>query len=117
MRKTPTYDWYWFETHAPFKKIFKEACELEIKKEIVSYYSLGFREFESHYHIKLNYKMLQDSFEEIKRRLLSTRVCKYNEEIYDYVNEIECDKHDITYLIIDSCTTSSCPATYSWELY
>ena len=33
MKKTPAYDWIWFQNHAPFKKILEETCELEIEKE------------------------------------------------------------------------------------
>lgn len=112
MRKIPAYDWVWFETHTPFKKIFEETCGLVIEKEVFG--NAWSRRI--HYHIKLNYLMLQNNFEEIKRRILNTRVCKHNKEIFDYVNEMECSKMDVSSLIVDGCTASRGSATFSWEL-
>lgn len=115
MRKTPTYDWHWFESHTPFKKILEEACELEIEKEVIPYRVFGnIWSKRIHYNIKLNYPMLQDNFEEIRRRILNTRACKYNKEIFDYVNKIGSTKKDVCFLVTNGCMSYS-SASFSWD--
>lgn len=115
MSKTPTYDWNWFKSHTPFKKILEETCELEIEKEYIPYHvfgniwSKGIR-----YNIKLNYPMLQSNFKEIKRRLLNTRVCKHNKDVFDFVNKKECTKRDICALVMDGCLSYD-SASFTWD--
>ena len=115
MIKTPTYDWEWFDSHTPFKKILEETCELDIEKEIIPYRVFGnIWSKRVHYNIKLNYPMLKDNFEEVKRRILNTRVCKYNKEIFDYVNKMESSKKDACNLVTDGCMSYS-SASFSWD--
>lgn len=115
MKKTPTYDWAWFESHTPFKKILEETCGLEIEKEAVPYRVFGnIWSTRNQYNIKLNYPALQDSFEQIKKRLLNTRVCKHNKEIFDYVNKMTSSKKDVSYLILDGCMSYG-SGSFKWD--
>lgn len=115
MRKTPTYDWEWFNSHTPFKKILEETCELEIEKEVIPYRVFGnIWSKRIHYNIKLDYLMLKNNFKEIKRRILNTRVCKYNKEIFDYVNKMDGSKKDASNLVTRGCMSYS-SASFSWD--
>lgn len=115
MKKTPTYDWHWFESHTPFKKILEETCELEIEKEVIPYHVFGnIWSKGNRYNIKLNYPMLQNNFEEIKRRVLDTRVCKHNNEIFEYISKMEYDKKDICYLVLHGCIANA-SGSFSWD--
>lgn len=115
MRKIPTYDWDWFESHTPFKKILEETCELEIYKEVIPYNVIGYIwSNRNHYNIKLNYPMLQDNFEEIKRQILNTRVCKHNKEIFDWIDKLECSKKEICYVIICGCI-ANVSGSFTWD--
>lgn len=115
MQKTPSYDWEWFRSHAPFRKIFEELCELEIEKEVIPYrvigniWSKGLK-----YNIKLNYPMLQDNFAEIKKRILNTRICKHNKKIFDWISELECSKGKISEVITRGCLIYE-SASFSWD--
>lgn len=115
MRKAPIYDWDWFRNHAPFKKILEEACELEIEKETIPYRVIGnIRSKRDRYNIKLNYPMLQDNFEEIKRRILNTRICKHNKKIFDWIAGLECSKEQISQLITRGCMVYE-SASFKWD--
>lgn len=115
MRKVPTYDWDWFESHAPFKKILEKTCELEIDKEVIPYNVIGYIwSTKNHYNIKLNYPMLQDNFTEIKKQILNTRVCKHNKEIFDWINELECSKKQICHVIVDGCIANA-GGSFTWD--
>lgn len=117
MRKLPTYDWDWFESHTPFKKILEETCELEIYKEVIPYNVIGYIwSTRNHYNIKLNYPMLQDNFEEIKRQILNTRVCKHNKEIFDWIDKLECSKKEICHVIVDGCIANT-SGSFTWDWY
>lgn len=115
MRKTPTYDWAWFESHTPFKKILEETCELEIEVESVPYRVFGdIWSTYKQYYIKVNYPMFQNNWEEIKTRVLNTRVCKHNQEIFDYINKMNSSKKDACYLILDGCI-SNVGGSFKWD--
>jgi hypothetical protein len=115
MRKRPTYDWDWFESHTPFKKILEETCGLEIELENIPYQVFGnIWSTRKHYNIKCSYQMWQDNFENIKKQILNTRVCKHNKEIFDSVNEMDCSKKSISDLILDGCI-SNVSGSFKWD--
>ena len=115
MRKTPTYDWDWFNLHTPFKKIFEETCEFEVDKEVIPYRVFGnIWSTRNHYNIKVNYPMFQSNFVEIKKRILNTRVCKHNQEIFDWINEMECTKRNACELITDGCMAQAY-GSFTWD--
>ena len=115
MRKTPTYDWAWFESHAPFKKILEETCELEIEVENIPYQVFGYIwSTRKQYSIKLNYFTCQCNWEKIKKRILDTRVCKHNKEIFDYVDKMDGSKKDVSYLVVNGCI-SNAGGSFKWD--
>lgn len=115
MRKAPTYDWEWFINHAPFKKILTEYCDLDIKKDVRRFaICCGIWDTSNEYNITVSLKKFEDNFGEIKSELLKTNVCKKNEEIFDYVNKIKCDKQDLCFLIIDGCI-ANCEGRFEWH--
>lgn len=115
MRKMPTYDWDWFESHAPFKKILAETCELEIekyvrKKPVIA----GIFTYWNHYVIKFNFPMFEEKFEEVKERLLKTNICRKNKEIFDWINELECSKRAMCMVITDGCI-ANVSGSFEWD--
>lgn len=115
MRKVPTYDWDWFISHAPFKKILTEYCDLSVKKEVEKFYiCCGIYDAYNHYEIAANLKKFQDNIEEIKIKLLNTNVCKKNKEIFDYVNKLEGSKSELCSLIMDGCI-ANCEGRFAWN--
>lgn len=115
-RKKPTYDWDWFDTHAPFKKILEKTCELEINKEIVRYRFFGSVSSYNNYKIKLNYPMLKRNFEQIKQQILNTRICKHNQDVCDFVNAINISNpSNMCDLIIEGCI-SNASGNFYWEV-
>ena len=114
-RKVPTYDYDWFKSHTPFKRILEETCELEIEKEDIPYQVFGnIWDTRRHYNIKLNYAMFQNNFEYIKQRILNTRICKHNKDIFDYVNKMGSSKKDVFFLISEGCLSYD-SASFSWD--
>lgn len=115
MRKIPEYNWAWLRTHAPFKKIFEETCELEVEKENIPYRVIGnIRSVRIRYNIKLNYNMLKNNFSEIKSRLLATRICKHNKKVYDWINQLECTKGQVCEVITRGCLVYD-SASFQWD--
>ena len=115
MRKTPTYDWEWFISHAPFKKILTEYCDLNIEKEITRFYVVcGIWDTSNHYKITVSLKKFEDNFEEIKDKLIKTKVYKKNDEVFEFVNYLEPNKHDLCRLILDGCIVN-CEGKLSWN--
>lgn len=113
--RSPAYDWDWFEKHTPFKKIFEEYCDLVINKELIPYRVFGnIWNSRTHFNIELNYHKTLENFAEMKNKLLNTRICKHNQEIFDYVNEKENTMRDISTLIIDGCLSCK-SASFSWN--
>ena len=115
MRKQPTYNWDWFESHTPFKKILTETCNLEIEKEVQRFYVFaGIYQTRNHYKIKVNYHLFQSNFDKIKNLLLETNVCKKNKDVFDLVNKSECNKKDLGFLIIDGCI-ANVSGSFEWD--
>ena len=115
MRKVPEYDWTWLRTHAPFKKILEDTCELEVEKENIPYRVIGdIWSTRVQYNIELNYAMLQDNFSEIKRRLLNTRICKHNKKVCDWISQLECSKGQIGEVITRGCLIYD-SASFKWD--
>lgn len=114
-RKTPTYDWDWFENHTPFKKILTETCGLEIEKEVHKVYVFaGIYQTNNHYKIKINYSLFANNFDNIKARLLNTNVCKKNKDVFDFVNKATCCKRDLCFLITDGCMAIN-GGSFEWD--
>lgn len=110
-----SYDFDWFENHTPFKKILENYCDLEIKKNIVERYIHSFIKVkENHYSIKVNYEKFILNFDEIKKRLLNTNICKNCTDVNDMVSDLKCDKHDLCWLIIDGCI-ANCSGYFDWH--
>ena len=104
MRKTPTYDWEWFESHAPFKNILTKTCDLEIEHEIQRIPTVcGCYATNHHYKIKYNRAAFERDFEKIKTLLLNTNVCKKNKDVYNFVEEQTCCKRSFGDLIMYGC--------------
>lgn len=104
MRNKPTYDWEWFESHAPFKNILAKTCGLEIEHEIQRIPTIaGCYTINHHYKIKYNRPVFERDFDKIKSLLLKTNVCKKNQDVFDFVNELECDKRSISELVLWGC--------------
>ena len=115
MRKTPTYDWEWLQSHTPFKSILEKACDLEIEKEVLKIPTIaGYYTTSNHYTIKYNYSVFERDFEKIKSLLLNTNVCKKNNEIFDYVNEMDSSKRSAGMLIITGCIKNA-SGSFEWD--
>lgn len=115
MRKAPTYDWLWFISHAPFKKIITEYCDLDVKKEVKRFaVCCGIWDTSNEYEITVSLKKFQDNFEEIKTKLLNTNVCKKNDEVFEFVNYLKPDKYDLCCLIMDGCIVN-CEGKFTWH--
>ena len=125
MRKKPSYDWTWFTSKAPFKKIFENICDLKIIIETHEIPIFGFDSIKQkkkhyiikkkHYIIKLNYNIFELRFKEIKEKLLNTKVSKNNVKVYSLVNEMQCNKKDLCNLIINGCIPNA-TGTFKWIL-
>lgn len=114
MRNKPNYDWGWFNSRAPFKKIFEEICNLKVKKEIHYLPVYGnIKQRRNYYVINVNYNSFVSEFDRIKDRLLHTNICKNCAEVYEMVSEMECDKTSLCELIIEGCIPN-CEGTFEW---
>lgn len=118
MRKTPTYDWEWFESHTPFKNILAKTCDLEIKHEIQRIPTIaGCYTTNHHYKIKFNLPVFERDFEKIKRLLLNTNICKNNKDVFDFVNEKECSKRTVCNWILHGCGCMKYRSgSFEWDL-
>ena len=115
MRKAPAYDWDWFISHAPFKKILTEYCDLSVKKDTEKVaVCCGVWDISNKYNVTVSLKKFENNFEEIKAKLLNTNVCKKDKEVYDYVNDMKCEKYDLCCLIMDGCIVN-CEGRLSWN--
>jgi hypothetical protein len=125
MRKLPTYDWLWFETHTPFLKIMEKYCDLSIVKERVPYYVFGCKNYSNHYYIDYSLAKFINNIYDIKMELLKTNICKYNEDVRKRVEEIDTSwtypenvkdiKRCASFIIFDGCikTTSG---SFHWNI-
>ena len=117
MRQKPTYDWKWFESKTPFKKILEKYCNLSIEKEIIEYPVFAFSGIyntRNVYKITANRNAFTKHFNEIKSKLLSTNVCKHNVEIYNYVYNIKDSTMDFCHLITDGCIKNA-EGSFEWN--
>lgn len=118
MRKTPTYDWEWFESHTPFKNILTKTCDLEIEHEIHRIPTIaGCYTINHHYKIKFNLPVFERDFEKIKKLLLNTNICKKNKDVFDFVNEKECSKRTMCDWILYGCGCMKYNGgSFEWDL-
>lgn len=117
MRQKPNYDWKWFESKTPFKKIFENYCDLTVEKEVIEYpvfACLGIYNTRKHYKITVNRNSFTEHFDEIKNKLLATNVCKHNTEIFDYVNNIKDTNIDFCNLITEGCIKNA-QGSFEWK--
>lgn len=113
--KSPTYDWDWFDNHMPFKPILEKYCDLEIEKEYIPYRVFGsVWSKRIHYNIVVDYNKFSDNFVLIISDILDTRVCKNNEEVFNFVKEISCDKRGLSKLILDGCIAKA-EGSFEWD--
>ena len=104
MRAKPTYTWEWFESHTPFKNILEKMCDLKIEHEAQKIPTIaGCWTTNHHYIITYNKKLFEDNFETIKQALLKTNICKYNKDVYEFVNEKTFSNRTISDLVIQDC--------------
>ena len=104
MRKAPTYDWEWFESHSPFKKTLEKMVDLSIDHEIQRIPTIaGCYAINHHYIITYNKKRFEDNFDEIKKMLLNTNICKRNNDVYSFVEELSCCGRSFGDLIMHGC--------------
>lgn len=114
MRSKPNYDWEWFNSRAPFKKVFEDICNLKIKKEIHEIpIFMNFKHKQNHYIINVSYELFVSEFDRLKDELLHTNICKNCTDIYEMVNEMKCDKSSLCDLIIEGCIPN-CEGTFEW---
>lgn len=112
--KKPDYDWEWLTSHAPFKKIFKDMFDLQIEKEVIAYCISGtIPSSKNQYNIKIDFGEVSNNFENLKRQLLNTRVCKHNESISKWVNEMTGTSGQICELIIQGCICNA-SGSFKW---
>lgn len=116
MRQKPTYDWEWFTSKTPFKKIFEKYCNLSIEKEVVEYRVFASTLYNTRnvYKITVNRSSFTKHFDEIKNKLLSTNVCKHNSGIYNYVNNIKDSTVDFCHLITEGCIKNA-DGSFRWN--
>lgn len=115
MRKKPIYDLDWVYSHTPFKKILTETCDLKIEKikrekPVLS----GVFTYWNHYIIQFNFPLFKKRFEEIKKRLLNTNLCRNNKEYFDWINELNCSTSEVCHVIIDGCIANP-EGTFEWD--
>lgn len=104
MRKKPTYTWEWFESHSPFKNILAQMCDLTIEHELHRIPTIaGCWTTNHHFKIRYNGELFAKYFDRIKEKLLKTNICKYNKDVYDFVEEQTCCKRSFGDLIIYGC--------------
>lgn len=104
MRNKPSYDWEWFESHAPFKNILEKMCQLNIEHEVQRIPTVaGCYAINHHYKIKYNRKMFEQYFDTIKSMLLNTNICKKNKDVFDFVNEKTCNKRTMGDWVLYGC--------------
>lgn len=114
-RKAPTYDWDWFESHAPFKSILERTCDLEIEKEVQKIPTIaGGYTTNNHYKIRYNHPVFKRDFDKIKSLLLNTNICKKNKDVFDFVNEMDCSKRNAGYLIMYGCI-KNVSGSFEWD--
>ena len=114
-RKAPTYDWQWFQSHAPFKSILEKTCDLEIEKEVHKIPTIaGHYTTSNNYKIKYNHSLFERDFEKIKSLLLNTNVCKKNNKIFNYVNKMDNSKYSAGMLITRGCIKNA-SGSFEWD--
>lgn len=116
MRKKPTYDWEWFESHTPFKSILEKMCGLEIEHEIHRIPVWMHYTINHHYKIRYNHPIFERDFDKIKAALLKTNICKNNTDVYEFVNKRECSKRTFSDFVTYGCIcikNKSC--SFEWD--
>lgn len=115
MRKKPTYDVDWVYSHTPFKKILTETCDLKIEKTKRRKFVLpGIPIYRNHYIIQFNFPLFKERFEEIKKRLLNTNLCRNNKECFDWINELQCSTSNVCGVVIDGCIANP-EGSFEWD--
>ena len=115
MKRASIYDWDYFISKAPFKKILTDVCGLSISKKVKKTYIIfDCYQTSNHYMVRINFKSFQDNFETIKNRLLNTRICKHNKDVFDFVRELECTKKDLCSLVMDGCI-KEVSGSFEWD--
>ena len=115
MRKKPTYDVDWVYSHTPFNKILEETCDLKIEKIKRRKPVLpGIFTYWNHYIIQFNFPLFKERFEEIKKQLLNTNLCRNNKEYFDWINELNCLTSEVCHVIIDGCIANP-KGTFEWD--
>ena len=115
MRKKPTYDLDWVYSHTPFKKILEETCDLKIEKsKIQNPEAPGLDTSWHHYMIRFNFPRFKERFEEIKKQLLNTNLCRNNKEYFDWINELGCSTSEVCHVIIDGCIANA-SGFFEWD--
>ncbi len=117
MRSKPTYDWEWFESHAPFKRILEETCGLYIKHEVQKIPTIaGCWTTNHHYKITYSRVLFERDFKQIKEKLLNTRICKHNKDVYDFVEEQTCCVRSFCNIIMHGCGCYKyCGGSFEWD--
>ena len=104
MRNKSTYDWEWFECHAPFKKTLEKFCRLEIRHERHKYFGItGDVMFKHHFIITYDKAAFARYFNSIKSALLCSNVCKHNADVKDFVEKLKCDQRSFCDLVLHGC--------------
>lgn len=115
MRKKPTYDLDWVYSHTPFKKILTETCDLKIEKsKIQNPEAPGLDTSWYYYMIRFNFPRFKEKFEEIKKQLLNTNLCRNNKEYFDWINELGCSTSEVCHVIIDGCIANA-SGFFEWD--
>lgn len=95
-------------THTPFKKILTETCDLKIEKsKIQNPEAQGLYMSWHNYMIRFNFPRFKERFEEIKKQLLNTNLCRNNKEYFDWINELGCSTSEVCHVIIDGCIANA----------
>jgi hypothetical protein len=58
--------------------------------------------------------MFEEKFEEVKEKLLKTNICRKNQEIFEWINELECSKRTISMVITDGCI-ANVSGSFEWD--
>lgn len=104
MRAKPDYTWEWFESHTPFKRILENTVELVIEHTIQRIPIIaGCYSVNHHFIITYNKELFEKNFEDIKQALLKTNICKYNKDVYRFVEEQTCSTRSFCNLITHGC--------------
>ena len=113
MRNKPVYDWDWLESHTPFKKILEEECGFKVERKVIDKQAGNIRYKDNRFIIEVSLGSYINNFSKIKERLLNTRVCKNNPDIYAYTAMVLPNKRGLQDLII-TCCIKNCRGDLRW---